>query len=231
MTRSSTKKLLTLFEEPERLLHLTRWLFKKTSLVYSSSPGFDLFSDLENQSEEVVTEAMTEPTMEEYVMKTREDYGSSIARPNGSDNEDANEHIKKVLKIVDLFHIPEVTRDQIILRVFPMFLTGVASYWLRNEPAGLDVPTRQILDSKGVIPSMKDANAKKAIQDMADHSQKWHNGMSTRTRSTETSDGLVAIQAQLNNLGRKIKKVNEKFMLLKLVVNHMVDRAKLKIVH
>ncbi|GJR94027.1 hypothetical protein Tco_0266201 [Tanacetum coccineum] len=31
-----------------------------------------------------------------------------------------------------------------------------------------------------------------------------------KTRSTETSDGLAAIQAQLNNLGREIKKVNEK---------------------
>ncbi|GJX18211.1 putative reverse transcriptase domain-containing protein [Tanacetum coccineum] len=44
---------------------------------------------------------------------------------------------------------------------------------------------------------------------MAGHSQKWHNGTS-RSRSTETSDGLAAIQAQLNNLGREIKKVNEK---------------------
>ncbi|GKE80317.1 hypothetical protein Tco_1550317, partial [Tanacetum coccineum] len=32
----------------------------------------------------------------------------------------------------------------------------------------------------------------------------------SRIRSTETSDGLAAIQAQLNNLGREIKKVNEK---------------------
>ncbi|GKC66512.1 ribonuclease H-like domain-containing protein [Tanacetum coccineum] len=53
-------------------------------------------------------------------------------------------------------------------------------------------------------------DAKKAIQDMADHSQKWHNGTSTRCRSTETFDVLAAIQAQLNNLGREIKKVNEK---------------------
>ncbi|GJY45336.1 hypothetical protein Tco_0434399 [Tanacetum coccineum] len=44
---------------------------------------------------------------------------------------------------------------------------------------------------------------------MAEYSQKWHNGAS-RLRSTETSDGLTAIQAQLNNLGREIKKVNEK---------------------
>ncbi|GJW61060.1 putative reverse transcriptase domain-containing protein [Tanacetum coccineum] len=40
---------------------------------------------------------------------------------------------------------------------------------------------------------------------MAEYSQKWHNGTS-RGRSTETSDGLAAIQAQLNNLGRDIKK-------------------------
>ncbi|GJZ68195.1 hypothetical protein Tco_0631435 [Tanacetum coccineum] len=44
---------------------------------------------------------------------------------------------------------------------------------------------------------------------MDEYSQKWHNGTFKR-RSTETSDGLAAIQAQLNNLGREIKKVNEK---------------------
>ncbi|GKE21818.1 hypothetical protein Tco_1433330 [Tanacetum coccineum] len=41
---------------------------------------------------------------------------------------------------------------------------------------------------------------------MADHSQKRHNRTCNRTRSTDTSDGLATIQAQLNNLGRKIKK-------------------------
>ncbi|GJZ31427.1 putative reverse transcriptase domain-containing protein, partial [Tanacetum coccineum] len=74
---------------------------------------------------------------------------------------------------------------------------------------GLDVQTRQILDSKGAIPSKTTADAKVAIQEMAEYSQKWHNGTS-RTRSTKTSNGLAAIQAQLNNLGREIKKVNEK---------------------
>ncbi|GJR88184.1 hypothetical protein Tco_0212195, partial [Tanacetum coccineum] len=53
------------------------------------------------------------------------------------------------------------------------------------------------------------ADAKKAIQEMAKYSQKWHNGTS-RGKSTETSNGLAAIQAQLNNLGTEIKKVNEK---------------------
>ncbi|GKB10554.1 hypothetical protein Tco_0844477 [Tanacetum coccineum] len=56
-----------------------------------------------------------------------------------------------------------------------------------------------------VVPTKTIADAKKAIQEMAEYSQKWHNGTS-RGRSTETSDGLAAIQAQLNNLGREIKK-------------------------
>ncbi|GKF93541.1 hypothetical protein Tco_0283241, partial [Tanacetum coccineum] len=52
------------------------------------------------------------------------------------------------------------------------------------------------------------ADAKTAIQEMAEYSQKWRNGTS-RGRSMETSNGLAAIQAQQNNLGREIKKVNE----------------------
>ncbi|GJR78468.1 hypothetical protein Tco_0149253 [Tanacetum coccineum] len=47
-------------------------------------------------------------------------------------------------------------------------------------------------------------------EEMVEYSHKWHNGTSSRTRSTETSNGLAAIQAQINNLGREIKKVNEK---------------------
>ncbi|GJU79054.1 retrovirus-related pol polyprotein from transposon TNT 1-94 [Tanacetum coccineum] len=199
---------------------------------------------------------------------------------NGSEHEDANEHIEKVLKIVDLFHIPGITQDQVMLQAFPISLTGAMIRLLSNEPSGLilnwetlkktflskycphartaknmeeinnfqqelnetlyralerfkellmrcsqhyltdmqevilfynglEVPTRQILDSKGAIPNMPSTNAKIAIQEMAEHSQEWHNETSTRTRSTETSDGLAAIQAQLNNLGREIKKISK----------------------
>ncbi|GKC59009.1 putative reverse transcriptase domain-containing protein [Tanacetum coccineum] len=44
---------------------------------------------------------------------------------------------------------------------------------------------------------------------MAAYSQKWHNETS-RTGSTKTSEGLAVLQAQMNNLGREIKKVKEK---------------------
>ncbi|GKE05961.1 reverse transcriptase domain-containing protein [Tanacetum coccineum] len=52
---------------------------------------------------------------------------------------------------------------------------------------------------KGAIPTVTVADAKTAIQEMAEYSQKWHNGTS-KGRSTETYNGLAAIQAQLNNL-------------------------------
>ncbi|GJW69381.1 retrovirus-related pol polyprotein from transposon TNT 1-94, partial [Tanacetum coccineum] len=164
---------------------------------------------------------------------------------SGSDHEDANEHIEKVLEIVDLFHIANISIDQVMLRAFPMSLTGAVSRWLRNKPSGSittweDLKTKflskycppartakkmeeinnfqqepdanlyqawerfkellmkQILDSKRAIPSKTVADAKVAIQEMAEYSQKWHNGTS-RTRSTETSDGLAASQQYKHN--------------------------------
>ncbi|GJX87819.1 retrovirus-related pol polyprotein from transposon TNT 1-94 [Tanacetum coccineum] len=142
---------------PGQILLIVYPLFQTLSLDELRSPDFNLLSDQE-YSEEEEAEAMAE-TMEQYMSKTRTDYGSGVARPkidnkdqfelkgqflkelrentfSGSDNEDANEHIEKVLKIVDLFHVPNITVDQLMLRVFPISLTGAASRWLRNEPTG-----------------------------------------------------------------------------------------------
>ncbi|GJV59856.1 hypothetical protein Tco_1465956 [Tanacetum coccineum] len=100
------------------------------------SPDFNLLS-VKKYSEEEEAEAMVE-TMEQYMSKTQTNYGSGVARPkidnkdqfelkgqllkelrentfSGSDNDDANEHIEKVLKIVDLFHVPNITVDQLML--------------------------------------------------------------------------------------------------------------------
>ncbi|GKA22224.1 hypothetical protein Tco_0708186 [Tanacetum coccineum] len=184
MTISSRKKLVKTFKEPEKAFYSIRKLFRTPSLDHSAPPGFELFFDYEDQFEEEITETMTE-TMEEYMTKTREEYGSGIARPkfnkdakvelkgqflnelrnntfSGSENEDANEHIERVFEIVDLFTTP----DELIM------------YY-----KGLDVPTRQILDSKGDVPKMSAVDDKKVIQEMADNSQKWHDGASTRNRS------------------------------------------------
>ncbi|GKE54262.1 retrovirus-related pol polyprotein from transposon TNT 1-94, partial [Tanacetum coccineum] len=201
---------------------------------------------------------MTE-TMEQYMSKTRGNYGSVVVRPKINDKthfELKGQYLKELREIL--------SADQVLLRVFPMSLTGAASRWLRNEPSGsitnwetlktkflnkyfppariakkmeeinnfqqepdeslfrawerfkerlmkcpqhyltdmqkvilfyngLDVPTRQILDSKGAIPTKTAIDAKIAIQEMAEYSLKWHNGTSSKARSTKTSDGLAAI--------------------------------------
>ncbi|GKE06328.1 putative reverse transcriptase domain-containing protein, partial [Tanacetum coccineum] len=187
-------------------------LFKTLSLDESRSPEYNLFSDLEENSEEEVAE-----TMEQYMSKTRADYGSGI--------EDLKTKFlskycppartaKKIEEINNFQQEPDETLYQAWERFKELLMKCPQHYLTEMQEVilfynGLDVPTRQILDSKGVIPTKTAADAKVAIQEMAEYSQKWHNGTS-RTRSTKTSDGLAAIQAQLNNLGREIKKVNEK---------------------
>ncbi|GJU07447.1 putative reverse transcriptase domain-containing protein [Tanacetum coccineum] len=49
---------------------------------------------------------------------------------------------------------------------------------------GLDVPIRQILDSRGAIPTKTAADAKTVIQKMTEYSQKWHNGTSRERRAS-----------------------------------------------
>ncbi|GJR77949.1 gypsy/ty3 retroelement polyprotein [Tanacetum coccineum] len=137
MTRSSTKELITPFENLEIVFRSKRRHFKTPGLVGSRSLEFDLFSDIEEHSEEEETTEVMTKTMEQYMSKTRQFLKELRENTfNRSEHEDANEHIEKVLEIVDLFHIPEVTQDQIMLRAFPMSLTGAASRWLRNEPSG-----------------------------------------------------------------------------------------------
>ncbi|GKE74503.1 hypothetical protein Tco_1536544, partial [Tanacetum coccineum] len=71
------------------------------------------------------------------------------------------------------------------------YLTGMQEVILFYN--GLGIPTRQILNSRGAIPSKTVADAKIAIQEMVEYSQKWHNRTS-RSRSTKTSNGLASIQ-------------------------------------
>ncbi|GJW26534.1 hypothetical protein Tco_0040345 [Tanacetum coccineum] len=55
----------------------------------------------------------------------------------GIDDEDAHKHVRRVLENIDLFHFPGVTRDAIMLRVFPIALTGPTLRWKNRISAGL----------------------------------------------------------------------------------------------
>ncbi|GJT64915.1 hypothetical protein Tco_1016395 [Tanacetum coccineum] len=60
------------------------------------------------------------------------------------------------------------------------------------------------------IPGMRPAQALTAIQTIADHSQKWHDGTtSMKIRSSSMNDGLAALVNKLDNVGRDMKKLKE----------------------
>ncbi|GKE68616.1 hypothetical protein Tco_1526688 [Tanacetum coccineum] len=76
MTRSSTSELLSPFEEPKREFRSSRRHYKTLSLDELRSPDLNLFSDQEYSKEEEA-KTMAE-TMEQYISKTRTDYGSGV---------------------------------------------------------------------------------------------------------------------------------------------------------
>ncbi|GJV40389.1 NUDIX hydrolase 6-like protein [Tanacetum coccineum] len=164
-------------------------------------------------------------TMEQYISKTRTDYGSGVARPKidnkdqfklkgkflkelqentfrGSDNEDANEHIEKVLKIVDLFHVPNIT---FLNKYCPPGRTAKKMEEINNFQQEPDETLYQAWERFKELLMKCPQHYLTEMQEVI----LFYNGTS-RGRSAETSDGLAAMQAQLNNLGREIKKVNEK---------------------
>ncbi|GJS39246.1 hypothetical protein Tco_0564289 [Tanacetum coccineum] len=112
-------------------------------------------------------------------------------------NEDAHEHVERVLDIFSLFNIPGVSQDEVTLCVFPFTLTGASKIWVDRLTTGA-VNTWELLkkafNPKGPIPSMTPAQALTAIQTMAYHSQKWHDNSSSRNiGGSNNTDGLAAI--------------------------------------
>ncbi|GKD13734.1 hypothetical protein Tco_1198141, partial [Tanacetum coccineum] len=60
------------------------------------------------------------------------------------------------------------------------------------------------------IPGMTHVQALTMIQTMADLSQKWHDGLSSKNiESSSNSEGISAIMNKLENLGRDMKKLKE----------------------
>ncbi|GJU17444.1 hypothetical protein Tco_1145410 [Tanacetum coccineum] len=241
-------------------------------------------------------------TMEQYLALSRENQASGMVKLeiegnvnfeiksqfmrelredafSGNKYEDAHDHIDRVLSIVGLFNIPGVTKDAVMLQIFPFTLIGAAKRWVDKlapgtintwdllkkdfiqrycPPSmtanqledihnfkqegdeslyqaweqyndllykcpthdinshqkvnifykGLSTMNHQLLDSQGPIPGMRPAEALIVIQTMADHSQKWHDGTTSRNiGSSSSKDGLTALVNKLDNLRRDMKKL------------------------
>ncbi|GJY82289.1 uncharacterized mitochondrial protein-like protein, partial [Tanacetum coccineum] len=98
-------------------------------------------------------------TMEQYLALSRENHALGMVKPEfggnvnfeiksqfmrelredtffGNKNEDAHDHIDRVLNIVSLFNILGVSKDAVLVRVFPFTLTGSAKRWVDRHTPG-----------------------------------------------------------------------------------------------
>ncbi|GKB25949.1 hypothetical protein Tco_0865350 [Tanacetum coccineum] len=156
MTRSSTNKLFTPYKELKREFRSSRRHFKSLSLDELRSPDFNLFSDQE-YSEEEEAEAMAK-TMEQYMSKTRTDYGSGVARPKIKE---------KDTRTRTLYQAWERLKE-LLMKCPQHYLTEMQELILFYN--GLDVPTRQILDSRGPFQLRQ-------LQMLKRPSKKWQNNL------------------------------------------------------
>ncbi|GJQ89991.1 hypothetical protein Tco_0001130 [Tanacetum coccineum] len=117
----------------------------------------------------------------QFMRELREDTFS------GNKDEDAQDHIDRVLSIVGLFNIPEVTKDADLLK-----------------KAFIQRPRN------GTYPRDETSQSSHDNSNMADHSQKWHDGSTSRNiGSSSINDGLADLVNKLDNLGRDMKKIKE----------------------
>ncbi|GJU19718.1 hypothetical protein Tco_1153060 [Tanacetum coccineum] len=95
-------------------------------------------------------------TMEQYLALSRENQAPGVVKPktggnfnfeiksqfmpelredtfSENKNEDVRDHVDRVLNIVSLFNIPEVSQDAVLLRVFPFTLIGSAKRWTAKQ--------------------------------------------------------------------------------------------------
>ncbi|GJR24962.1 hypothetical protein Tco_0973489 [Tanacetum coccineum] len=190
----------------------------------------------ETRSEEMVEVDINTLTMEQYMALTIGNNGNNVnfeikgqfikeLRYNtftDTKGEDAYEHMQRSKRWEDkipagqsihrTFSTKHLFKSIVLHRKLPRnWKRSLISskIWMKHcIVLGKDIPTRQMLDSQGPIPKMPPARALESIQDIADHSNKLHDGASIRQMS-DSSDGIVAITNKLDNLRCDVKKLKE----------------------
>ncbi|GJT07182.1 hypothetical protein Tco_0841644 [Tanacetum coccineum] len=164
--------------------------------------------ELRHMEDDVDTNMLT---MEQYLALIQDNNRSGIVKPKigddiefeingnfirelrrklfkGTNDEDAHEHVRRVLEIAVFSTSPVSLTMPLCLecpqhdfnsqRIVHIFYTG------------LDIPTRIMLDYKGFIPLMTPTQALKSIQVRADHSHNWYDVATTMERINDCSDNM-----------------------------------------
>ncbi|GKB19442.1 hypothetical protein Tco_0853365 [Tanacetum coccineum] len=153
----------------------------------------------------------------QFMRELREDTFS------GNKNDDAHEHVEYCPSSRTTKQLEEICNfkqegDETLYQAWEWYndlLYKCPTHDINNHQKvnifynGLGAMNRQLLDSQGPIPGMTPIQALTVIQAMADHSQKWHDGSSSRSIEGSSSERIVAIVNKLENLGRDMKKLKE----------------------
>nr|GEU89620.1 reverse transcriptase domain-containing protein [Tanacetum cinerariifolium] len=159
-------------------------------------------------------------TVNEYLTKIKSDSGPGIVKPLFEENikfelwgqcieelkenlfyekndEDPHQHISNIIEIIDLFHSPDVARDQ--LRIFYH---------------GLDTKTRLKLDFKGPIPQMTPTKGMEDIKELSAHSFSWYNEGDIKTENKDFQTVLNQIhyfEDNMNTMTIEVKMAQHKY--------------------
>nr|GEW72947.1 RNA-directed DNA polymerase, eukaryota, nucleotide-binding alpha-beta plait domain protein [Tanacetum cinerariifolium] len=115
----------------------------------------------------------------------------------GTDDEDAHEHVRRVLEITNLFYFLDVTHDAIMLRVFPISLKEPGLRWINRLSAGL-VTTWDLLEKAFIrqyFPPFKTANKLEIIRNFKQDMDETLYHTWERERINDRLDNIDAIQA------------------------------------
>ncbi|GKF14693.1 hypothetical protein Tco_0056155, partial [Tanacetum coccineum] len=131
---------------------------------------------------------------------------------SGNKNDDAHEHVERVLDIVSL-NIPGVTHDAVMLRVFPITLTGATKRWVdRLSPRTVD--SWDLLKKYFIQRYCPPSKTAKQLEDICNFKQEgdktlyqaWERNIDS---GNSNSEGIAAIVSKLDSLGRDMKKLKE----------------------
>ncbi|GJS27084.1 hypothetical protein Tco_0487704 [Tanacetum coccineum] len=172
-------------------------------------------------------------TVNEYLTKIRDDSGPVIVKPlfeenikfefwgqcieelkenvfYGKENKDPHEHIYDIFKIIDLFHSPGVSRDQVILMAFPFTLKVKAKQWMKRLSTG-SITTWDLFKSAFLDehrPPLKIINCLEHNLNEHEQLRIFYQGLDAKTRCKADFKGPIPIMTPTKGI-RAIKELSE----------------------
>ncbi|GJX18848.1 reverse transcriptase domain-containing protein [Tanacetum coccineum] len=131
----------------------------------------------------------------------------------GNKNDDAHEHVERVLDIVSLFNILIVSHDAVMLHVFPITLTGATKRWVDRLSPGI-VNSWDLIKKAFIQRYCPPSKTAKQLEEICNFKQEGdetlYQAWERRNKeSSSNSERIAAVVNNLENVGRDMTKLKE----------------------